>query len=572
MKSLPLFLKILDNDDKFRVIIIFFLILFVTLFELLSIASVIPFVTLIIAPEKLNDYSFLENVANFFQSNDYNNQVFYFCIGFIFIFLLKNFFIFIANKYIYTFVFNFRSKIYKKLINNYLHQRFTFFLKRPMYEIVNNLNIETNQIAHQFARPFLYILTEIIVFFSILILMIYFGQYKIVMMGFLLVLIIAVFLKFINKKIKKSSLIRIAQSENIVKATQELIHGIKELILNSNPQKVITKLVDSQNLLKKVDVKVSILRLVPKSILEILVITIFVITVYYLVKLNVNADQIFVTLSFYLAAAYRMLPSLNTIFVNYQSLKFGQPSLSKIVKDLSLKKELEYFDEKIDFEDKIEIRNCSFGFYKNKNILSDINFNLCKNDCVGIYGDSGSGKSTFLNILCGLLIPEQGEYYLDGNKISEPKQIRSLQNNISYASQDSYLINGSIEDNIILNSKDKINYDQIQYALNAVNLTTYIDKLEDGLETQINSITKNLSSGQKQRLILARLFYQSNDIIIVDEATNALDEKNEIRILNNLFNLKSKTKTIIIVSHNLNNFKNCNKIYYFKNGKIFQEK
>ena len=267
-----------------------------------------------------------------------------------------------------------------------------------------------------------------------------------------------------------------------------------------------------------------------------------------------------------------MLPSLNTIFVNYQSLKFGQPSLSKIVKDLSLKKELEYFDEKIDFEDKIEIRNCSFGFYKNKNILSDINFNLCKNDCVGIYGDSGSGKSTFLNILCGLLIPEQGEYYLDGNKISEPKQIRSLQNNISYASQDSYLINGSIEDNIILNSKDKINYDQIQYALNAVNLTTYIDKLEDGLETQINSITKNLSSGQKQRLILARLFYQSNDIIIVDEATNALDEKNEIRILNNLFNLKSKTKTIIIVSHNLNNFKNCNKIYYFKNGKIFQEK
>lgn len=572
MKSLPLFLKILDNDDKFRVIIIFFLILFVTLFELLSIASVIPFVTLIIAPEKLNDYSFLENVANFFQSNDYNNQVFYFCIGFIFIFLLKNFFIFIANKYIYTFVFNFRSKIYKKLINNYLHQRFTFFLKRPMYEIVNNLNIETNQIAHQFARPFLYILTEIIVFFSILILMIYFGQYKIVMIGFLLVLIIAVFLKFINKKIKKSSLIRIAQSENIVKATQELIHGIKELILNSNPQKVITKLVDSQNLLKKVDVKVSILRLVPKSILEILVITIFVITVYYLVKLNVNADQIFVTLSFYLAASYRMLPSLNTIFVNYQSLKFGQPSLSKIVKDLSLKKELEYFDKKVDFKDKIEMRNCNFGFYKNKNILSDINFNLCKNDCVGIYGDSGSGKSTFLNILCGLLIPEEGEYYLDGNKISEPKQIRSLQNNMSYASQDSYLINGSIEDNIILNSKDKINYDQIQYALNSVNLTTYIDKLEDGLQTQINSITKNLSSGQKQRLILARLFYQSNDIIIVDEATNALDEKNEIRILNNLFNLKSKTKTIIIVSHNLNNFKNCNKIYCFKNGKIFQEK
>jgi len=167
------------------------------------------------------------------------------------------------------------------------------------------------------------------------------------------------------------------------------------------------------------------------------------------------------------------------------------------------------------------------------------------------------------------LEPNHGEIFLDGNKLLSFESIRSYQNIISYASQDSYLINGTIEDNINLYSNEDINLEQLENAIKAAEIYSFIDNLENKAKTNINSLLRNLSSGQKQRLILARLFYNIRDLVILDEATNALDEEIEKKIMHNIKKLNFEGKTIVMVSHNLQNLNFCNKIYQFKDKKLY---
>ena len=568
MKSFQIFFKTLDAKDKSKISLVLFIIILVALFELLGIAAVIPFITLLIAPEKLNNFAILQNFFNF-QLYSYADQILYCIIFFISVFIIKNFMIIVFNKYIFNFIFKYRAKIYKKLLDNYIHQKFSFFLSKPFYQIINNLNFESDKVAQNYLRPLLYVISESIILISIIFLSVFlFGYFKILIVIIFLVLLISFFLKKVNNIVKNNSTKRIEYNENIIKISQDFINGIKEIILQSNPYKVLNNLNFSQKRLSEIDTKLNVLRAFPKGILEVFAVIVLTMTIFTFIKMGFDSDKVLIILSFYLAAAYRILPSLNIIFINYQNLKSGEASLKKIFNDLTMSKKITYYDDNsIIFKKNILIKNVSFA-YKDQKILSNLDFELSKGDFIGIYGESGSGKTTFLNILLGLLEPNHGEIFLDGNKLLSFESIRSYQNIISYASQDSYLINGTIEDNINLYSNEEINLERLENAIKAAELHSFIDNLENKAKTNINSLLRNLSSGQKQRLILARLFYNIRDLVILDEATNALDEEVEKKIMHNIKKLNFEGKTIVMVSHNLQNLDFCNKIYQFKDKKL----
>jgi ABC-type bacteriocin/lantibiotic exporter with double-glycine peptidase domain len=240
-------------------------------------------------------------------------------------------------------------------------------------------------------------------------------------------------------------------------------------------------------------------------------------------------------------------------------------------------KEENVFNEKINssikniFKKKIILKNIEFDYFRREKFFENEIFEIEKFDKIGIYGESGSGKSTLLNIITFLIKPTKIQLLIDGNKYSDKWKIRDYQNLFSYISQDTFLINDSIKQNILIGSNiDNLDNQKLNEAIKFAKLNNFINKTKNGMETNVGEGLKTISSGQRQRIAIARLYYNQKEILIFDEATNALDEKNEKEIIENIMNLFNKT--IILVSHNVNNLKKCNKIYKIENGKIFKKK
>ena len=293
-----------------------------------------------------------------------------------------------------------------------------------------------------------------------------------------------------------------------------------------------------------------------------------------------SSDNVIIILSFYLAAAYRLVPSINKIFVSYQQIKFGKPSQPLINEYYNLENKNIFNDDnyfkkdkktsnKLIFDKEIKLQGISFSFVNNNSILDNLNLSINKFDLIGIIGESGSGKSTFVNIITRLIKPNNGKLLIDGKKIDSLQDVRNYQNLFNITSQDTFLLNGSIKENIVFGNNTEISLERIKESIKFASLDKMIDELPNGIDTDIGLTFKKLSSGQKQRIAIARAFYLDKEIIIFDEATNALDEENERKIMKNLSELKSK-KTIIIISHNKKNLEMCDKIFELQNKNLKQ--
>ncbi len=572
MRVLSHFWLFLKKKEKiFFFIIVFFSIIQVFL-EMIGIAAAIPFVTFLLKPESLNEISLLSNFKILENITINQQTTLIICLIFFSIFLIKNIVIMITNKIIYRFIFSFRTKLFSNLYDKILHQEFLFFVKKGISKIFNTTFNEVNNYSLGIVRPLIILLTEILISFGILILIMMTGKGNVLLMIFPIIIAVALILNNINKSIKGWSESRIINNEKIINSNLNLINGIKEILIFGKIKNILNQFNQSLKSLEHVDVKNNLITTYPRILLEQSVILIFIIIILLMSWYEKSNDEIIITLSFYLAASYRLVPSINKIFVSLQQLKFGKPSIPKIMEFYDLKKENKFFDDEnfintFQFREKININNLNFGYQTDQTIIENLNLEIKKNQIIGIMGESGSGKSTLVNLLTFLLKPNFGKIMVDNKKVNNFDEIRKYQNLFSITSQDTYLIDGSIKDNIVFGSSEKIDIDRLNKSINFANLNLVIDKFSNGLDTEVGSTLKQLSSGQKQRIAIARAIYSDREFLIFDEATNALDENNEKIILKNISELK-KNKTIVIISHNNENLKICDIIYKFQNKNL----
>ena len=226
--------------------------------------------------------------------------------------------------------------------------------------------------------------------------------------------------------------------------------------------------------------------------------------------------------------------------------------------------------DEIVFKKNIRIENISFK-YKSRDdlIIDDVSFVIKKNSIIGILGESGSGKSTFIDIILSLLNPVKGKIFIDSVDITNNKiEIKKWQKIISHVPQEIFISDDTIKNNICLGLDEKeIDYDLLDQALEGSQLTEFVNSLDKGYNTLLGEKGSQISGGQKQRIGIARSLYKKSKVIIFDEATNALDDTTETKIINLIKNL-SKEKTIIFVTHNSKNLSICDEIYKMSNGKI----
>ena len=576
MNTFKNFWKLISKKEKIKFFIIIQLYIFQALFELIGIASVIPFVTFLLKPEALSEIPIISNLINFNEIQLGENFIIFLCITFFSIFLIKNLLIIFTNKITFNFIFSVRTNLYLNILKKIMHQNYLFFVKEGIPKIANLLSIEVNNFAVSIVKPIINLLSEILIALSIISLIVVFGYFDALLILLPLIFVIGLILKRLNKSIRNWSNLRIINNQKLISLKYNFINSIKEIIIYGKIIKIFDDFRTSLKNLQKVDTNNNVVISLPKALLEQSIILVFVITILILKFSGVTYDNIIITISFYLAVAYRLVPSFNKIFIANQALKFGEPSLAKLMEYKQLKNENIFLENEnteriINFKDNIELRNINFKYNDNTEVFKNLNLVIKKLDVIGIYGESGSGKSTLINILTCLLRKNKGEIIIDGNKLDEFNIIRKYQNLFSIASQDTFLIDGTLKDNITFGSDKNYSETKMKEAVDFARLNKFVNNLEHGLDTYVGSTIKQLSSGQKQRIAIARSIYSDREILIFDEATNALDEENEKIILKNINDLMSK-KTIIIISHNLENLKICKRIISVHKNEIFEKK
>ncbi len=562
------FLKILDKRNRFKI-------------------GVIIILTIILSVLEFAVFSFIEPIINSFSqvaSTAKSNSVIGINLG------LKNllmifFIIYLMRVLMAIFLSYFRNftlknifdEVSDNILNNYLSQKFIFFLNSKYSKLISNITIEVHKLTHQFIESAIYIFTESFIVITIVFFL--FASYFTA--TFLLVIFIfisfAIFYKFYKKKFKILGEERALHEAKRVDILKNIFDTIQIVKLYNQENLLSESFSKSSKILSKSDFHLKFAGELPKNFIELLLLVVISLMIFFFYFIqNFEKSQIFSMLGLYAVAMFRLVPSCNRIFHCLNSIKFYKPSLDiisnelKLTSDLVLKKNRN--DKQLIMNNSIKLNNLSFNFPKTKkSLLKNINLEISKNQIIGITGSSGSGKSTILNLICGLLEPTSGKIILDENEIKFEDFVY-FQNKIGFVPQKSFLINDTIYKNIVLNEHGNHDKNKLEKSIELSNLKDVIDTKKEGIDYVVGNDGMNLSGGQQQRVSLARSLYKDPDLLILDEATSALDKENSISILNSVKKLKTKNISVVLVTHDLNNLEICDKIFHLSNGELKQHK
>ena len=555
---------ILTKKNLKRLIFIFLLMIISIFFDVLSIGILLPlFSEILNGSQNLNfiKFSFIENFLNS------NNSLLILCALVFILFLLKNIFTFFYIKISTNYLAYLTIYHQDVILRNFIKQDYLKFSKKNSANYLREFTSEITMLNLNFIQPILTILLSILtlVGFSILSLNI---NFKIT----IFVLIFSIFFVTIFSVFLRQKFIFFGQQRRdlqykLIKNLKHIFEGIRELKINSKEYIFLKNIKKIFNRQANTSVSRTVIGNLSKIILELILVSIFLSSLL-LIK---NINEYLPILGVYMASMMRIIPTINLLIRSYQRLNYSRSSLNNLINVFNEPdnqiNNYQYGQSNIEFNQRILLKNVSFGYDHEDEILSNANLIINKNSIIGIKGKSGVGKSTFIDILVGLIEPKKGDIFIDDIKLNKDNS-KLWTKKFSYIQQNIYTFNESIEVNISLETDiKKINLKKIQKVLSLVNLSEFNKKYNIKSNNEIGDSSSNISGGQAQRLAIARALYKNPEIIIFDESFNNIDQENRSDLLKIIKEI-SKNTTIIIISHEDSVFKLCNEIYEIKNRKF----
>lgn len=557
--------------NKFFLLIIFTI--GIALIETMGIGMVIPLISIIMDPE------YLDKIRGFIPIiKNYSNKeiILSFLVLLCSIFVLKNilylFYVYWSQK----FNANIRKDLTDTLYNNFINQKYNFHLKKSSIELIKNINIDAEDIRFGMYHFFSGIAEFFICIFLLFLLL--FFNFKLTLIVIISCFVIFLIYKFFIKRISvKVGEKRFEAMTLLQRHVKETLSNIKIIKIFSSKNFFLEEFYKNNNQYLKTSLITDVIVNMPKAIIEITVVTI-IISILYFSYNETNSVSVFSSLGLYGLAFFRLMPSLNRMLTAYSYKNILQHTVNKIydillesqIKDKNTKSKnniiLENFGEqKIE---NIKVKNLVFSYENDKNILEDINLEVKKNDFIGIIGNSGSGKSTFINLLLGLLEPKKGSIIFN-DKINIYENLDLFEKKISYVPQNITILEKSVAENIAFGQKKQnIDMEKVNEIVVKTKLSSLINKMDNGLDSLINSDNLNISGGELQRIGLARALYFDADLLVLDESTNSLDVKTENEILEMLYENFLGKKIIIFISHKMKNLEKSNVLFEITNKKI----
>jgi len=567
--------KLLHIINKNFLNISFLVILFLlgSILELLSLGVIFPYINLIVNPEILEKYSYY---FSFTENFSYHSFFLFFTTILIILFLIKTCMSILIKWLIIRFSQKQLKILQVKLLHVYQSMNYLDYTQRNKSEYIRNLR-EFSYDCLQGIESLLRILSEGIVMIAISLYLLYVNPNAFASLAILFIITYLIFNVPLKKKLISYGKKKNDGRKTIYQNITEALNGFKELRVLSKEKFFRDLIADGADKVCDNEIKQSLISSSPRYIFELLIVFFVIIFIAISISNNQNLEILIPTVAVFGVAGLRILPAGAEIMAQIARVDYVSNAINVTYDDLrnfnynTDKKKNKNNDKNIISNNfsSVELKNVSFK-YPNSNdyVLRNLNLKIQKNEFIGIVGESGVGKSTFIDILLGLIIPQEGEVIL--NKTIHIKDEKDWSGCAAYLPQNDLILDHDLKTNIsLIYDKKKQNSDKLNEAIKHSNLQKFIETLPNGLDTKIGENGIRLSGGQNKRIAIARTFYHNKEVIILDEATSSLDSETENNIVEHIGKLKNK-KTFIIITHRINTLKYCNKVYEIKNQNILE--
>ena len=554
-------INLFDYNLKLKFLVLIFFMIIASFLELMGLGLVILILNSFLG---LNN-SFLETINNYakhFLESEINfEQIIYL----IFILFTSKLFILIFVAWIESdFIASFREKISNKLYKNFLNRDVKKLLSKNSAEYIRNFTEEIPQ-SVVFITSCVRIILDAIIIVTFLIFLMYFNITITASVYIFFTLLGFIYFSLVKNNLLKWASISLENRKKKIQFVSESFAAIKSIKIFSRENFFFDRFKYQIQSISRILFKVAFLAELPRNFFEYILFVSILFLFFYLIQNQYSNENIIQLLSIYTIAAFRLVPILNRFLGHMQKFKHSYPSIKKLVieneQKIILKKNKAI---KINFKKNIILNIKKFYFNKSENLLlKNVTIDIKKNSHIGIIGDSGSGKSTIIDILCGFQHNKYSQLKVDGIDVFKSGDLNNWQNLLGYVPQNIVILNQSLRENILFGADKNIFNDKIlRNLIKKVELEKFITKSKSGLSQILRQDGQNISGGEKQRIGIARALINDPELLILDEATSGLDFETENNILKTIKKLK---KTSITVSHRLNALKDCDKVYIIKN-------
>ena len=562
--------KKLKKKRQTQLKIMIFIMFLSSFAEVISLATVVPFLGVLTNPDEFMNMIFFKEISFFFRIT--NKSEFLVLITLIFVFsaissgIIRIFNIFLNGRLAAAIGADLSCDAYERT----LYQKYEMHLRRNSSSLISSMSKEIDRVITLVLNPLLQALTSLFIVLGILITLFVINWYAALTTS-LSIIFVYLIASLANKiPLSKLGAEQVELQQRFIQNIQEGLGSIKDVILNTLQPVYVNIFSKAVNPLKRIEAQSIFLNNYPRLVIEPVGLSLIAILGLILVK-NGEIERAIPTLGALSLGSMRLLPMAQRLYEGWSYPQNGKASLSNILDLLDQpfnKKEFLSNGDIFSLKKNIVFENVCFKYSeKGREVISKLNFEIRKGERIGIIGETGSGKSTLIDLIMSLIFPTSGKIFVDGKDLNESnnsKLLNSWKSSIVHVPQNIYLLDSSIEENIAFGiSKNDIDQERLKKASKQAKIFNFIESLPNGFKTHIGENGVLLSGGQKQRIGIARAFYKKVNILILDEATSALDNKTESEIIKSIEKM-SNSMTLIMITHRIKSLNSCDKIFEFK--------
>lgn len=568
------FYRLLNKHQRNRVIILFFMMLTGAFFEVLGVSMMLPLVTAVMNPDIITENKFCAWICGNLGITNHTDFVIGCIVMLVVIFVLKTTYLTFEYSIQYRFVYNNRFMTQSRLLEAYLNRPYEYFLSAQSGEIIRIVQEDARN-SFDMLSVILGFATEAVVAFSVIITIFVINPFMTVFVALSLILLMLLISKVISPLLRR-------EGENYQKTYAaankwllQSISGIKEVKVTRTEDFFLKNFVKYGQRMVTSARWNSTLQNIPRNLIELVSVCSMMAVLGIMIAAGHAIDSLIPSLSAFVMAAVKLLPSANRILASVTQVTFYEPALDNMLKNLDVLSEktvsVSGGTEPLPLNKEICFRGIDYTYPGGeKKIFDSTDLAIPVGSSVGIVGASGAGKTTAADILLGLLKPQAGQVLADGVDVTENMQ--GWLSHIGYIPQMIFMLDDTIRENVMFgHAKNKHTDEAVWMALEEAQLADFVRELPDGLDTAVGENGVRLSGGQRQRIGIARALFTNPDVLVFDEATSALDNETEEAIMQSINALHGK-KTMIIIAHRLTTIEGCDAVYRAGDGKIVKER